>query len=74
VDRRFSVGGTRSGRQDATIPVSAEDRREAGFSENEIEELLDISNQGPSKDTLRKAAEILRQRHVARRQAAQSAA
>jgi uncharacterized ferritin-like protein (DUF455 family) len=74
VDRRFSVGGTRSGRQDATIPVSADDRREAGFTENEIEELLEISNQGPSRETLRKAAEILRQRHCARRKAAQTAA
>ena len=74
VDRRFSVGGTRSGRQDATIPVSAGDRREAGFSEGEIEELLDISNQGPSRATLRAAAEILRQRHAVRKREAETAA
>jgi uncharacterized ferritin-like protein (DUF455 family) len=67
VDRRFSVGGTRSGRQDATIPVSTADRREAGFTDGEIEELLNISNQGPTRATLRKAAEILRQRHQARK-------
>jgi uncharacterized ferritin-like protein (DUF455 family) len=74
VDRRFSVGGTRSGRQDATIPVSAADRREAGFTDDEIEELLDVSNQGPTKATLRKAAEILRERHQARKKAAATAA
>jgi len=74
VDRRFSVGGTRSGRQDATIPVSTADRREAGFTDGEIEELLNISNQGPTRATLRKAAEILRQRHQARKRASQTAA
>lgn len=67
VDKRFSVGGTRSGRSDAVIPIAVEDRREAGFSEQEIEELYDISAEGPSRATLRKAAEILRQRHLARR-------
>jgi uncharacterized ferritin-like protein (DUF455 family) len=73
VDRRFSVGGTRSGREDATIPVSTDDRREAGFTDSEIEDLLNISNQGPTRATLRKAAEILRERHQARKRA-QSAA
>jgi uncharacterized ferritin-like protein (DUF455 family) len=39
VDRRFSVGGTRSGREGATIPIAVKDRIEAGFTEEEIEEL-----------------------------------
>ena len=69
VDKRFSVGGTRSGRSDAVIPIAVEDRKEAGFSEKEIEELYEISAEGPSRATLRKAAEILRQRHLARRAA-----
>lgn len=67
VDKRFSVGGTRSGRTDAVIPIAVQDRREAGFSAEEIEELYEISAEGPSRATLRKAAEILRQRHLARR-------
>jgi uncharacterized ferritin-like protein (DUF455 family) len=70
VDKRFSVGGTRSGRADAVIPIAVEDRKDAGFSQQEIEELYDISAEGPSRATLRKAAEILRERHVARRRAA----
>ena len=69
VDKRFSVGGTRSARADAAIPIAVEDRIEAGFTQQEIDDLCDLSAEGPSRVTLRKAAEILRQRHEAKRQA-----
>ncbi len=67
VERRFSFGGGRSEREDATIKLSREDRLEGGFSEEEIEELAEIAAQGPRRDTLLRAAEILRERHLARR-------
>ncbi len=67
VDRRFSVGGTRSGREGATIPIAVEDRLEAGFTREEIEEISDVSSLGPTRKTLREASEILRARHEARR-------
>jgi uncharacterized ferritin-like protein (DUF455 family) len=70
VDKRFSIGGTRSGRKDAVIPIAVEDRKEAGFTSEEIDELYAISAEGPSRQTLKKAAEILRQRHRARKPAA----
>jgi uncharacterized ferritin-like protein (DUF455 family) len=69
VDRQFSFGGARSEREDAAIPIAWEDRREAGFTEQELEELKTISGQGPSKQTLLAAARILRERHKARRAA-----
>jgi uncharacterized ferritin-like protein (DUF455 family) len=70
VDKQFSFGGSRSDREDAAIPIAREDRIEAGFTEDELRELSELSGGGPSRETLRKAAEILRERHHARRAAA----
>jgi uncharacterized ferritin-like protein (DUF455 family) len=67
VDKQFSFGGARSDREDAAIPIAWEDRKEAGFSEDELRELMQISGGGPSKQTLLQAARILRERHLARR-------
>jgi uncharacterized ferritin-like protein (DUF455 family) len=67
VDKKFSIGGTRSGREDASIPVAVADRKEAGFTDAEIEELYEVSAEGPTRQTLRKAAAILRERHLARK-------
>ena len=67
VDKKFSIGGTRSGREDASIPVAVADRREAGFTDAEIEELYQVSAEGPTRQTLRKASAILRERHLARK-------
>jgi uncharacterized ferritin-like protein (DUF455 family) len=67
VDKQFSFGGSRSDRADAAIPIAREDRLEAGFTEEELTELAQISGDGPSRETMRRAAEILRQRHLARR-------
>jgi uncharacterized ferritin-like protein (DUF455 family) len=70
VDKQFSFGGARSDREDAAVPIAWEDRKEAGFSEEELRELAQLSGGGPSKRTLREAARILRERHLARRAAA----
>jgi uncharacterized ferritin-like protein (DUF455 family) len=70
VDKQFSFGGSRSDREDAAIPIAREDRIEAGFTEDELRELSELSAGGPSRETLKKASEILRQRHHARRAAA----
>jgi uncharacterized ferritin-like protein (DUF455 family) len=67
VDKQFSFGGARSERKDAAIPIAWEDRREAGFSEEELGELARLSGEGPSRDTLLEAARILRERHLERR-------
>jgi uncharacterized ferritin-like protein (DUF455 family) len=75
VDKQFSFGGARSAREDASIPIAWEDRLEAGFTEEELKELADISVGGPSKKTLMEVARILRDRFKARRVAeAQEAA
>ena len=66
VDKRFSFGGARSEREDAAIPIAREDRLEAGFTEEELTELAQISGEGPSKETLVTAARILRDRYKAR--------
>jgi len=58
-DRRFVFGGARS--------VAREERLEAGFSEDELEDLDAILAEGPSRATLTRAAEILRDRHRARK-------
>ena len=58
-DRGFAFGG---GRQ-----IAREERMEAGFTEAEIEELEAIEAEGPRRDTLVRAAEILRDRHQARK-------
>jgi uncharacterized ferritin-like protein (DUF455 family) len=70
VDKQFSFGGSRSDREDAAIPIAREDRIEAGFTEAELTELAQISGDGPSRETLKAAGEILRQRHLAKRAAA----
>ena len=54
-ERRFNFGG---GRQ-----IAREERLEAGFSEAELAELDAINAEGPSRATLVRAAEILRDRH-----------
>jgi uncharacterized ferritin-like protein (DUF455 family) len=69
VDKRFSFGGARSDREDAAIPIAWEDRREAGFTDEELSELATLSGAGPSKQTLVAAARILRDRHLAKRAA-----
>ncbi len=66
VDKRFSFGGARSDREDAAIPIAWEDRVEAGFTEEELTELAELSGAGPSKETLVSAARILRERHLAK--------
>ena len=67
VDKQFSFGGARSDREDAAIPIAREDRKEAGFSDEELEDLTTLSGEGPSKKTLVKAAQILRERFLASR-------
>ena len=57
-DRRFSFGGGRT--------VAREERLEAGFSEEELLELEEILSEGPRRETLVQAAEIVRDRHQAR--------
>jgi uncharacterized ferritin-like protein (DUF455 family) len=70
VDKQFSFGGARSEREGAAIPIAWDDRREAGFSEEELADLARLSGEGPSRKTLLEAARILRERHRARRAAA----
>jgi uncharacterized ferritin-like protein (DUF455 family) len=72
VDKQFSFGGARSDREDAAIPIAWEDRKEAGFTEEELQELTQLSGEGPSRATLLAAAKILLERHRAKR-AAQAA-
>ena len=67
VDKQFSFGGARSDRKDAAIPIAFEDRREAGFTEDELRELTQVSGDGPSRETLQRAGGILRARHLARK-------
>jgi len=69
VDKQFSFGGARSDREDAAIPIAWEDRKEAGFTDEELVELTELSGDGPSRATLLEAARILRERHLAARQA-----
>ncbi|MDJ0865390.1 MAG: DUF455 family protein [Myxococcota bacterium] len=57
-DRRFAFGGGRY--------VAREDRREAGFTDEELAELDEILGEGPQRETLVRAAELLRDRHQAR--------
>jgi rubrerythrin len=67
VDKQFSFGGARSEREDAAIPIAMEVRREAGFTEDELEDLKTLSGSGPTRDTMRSAAKIVRERHLAAR-------
>ena len=73
VDKQFSFGGSRSAREDASIPIAWQDRKEAGFTDDELDELTRISGEGPSRETVRAAAKILRERHLARRKTAAEA-
>jgi uncharacterized ferritin-like protein (DUF455 family) len=57
-DRSFAFGGRL---------IAREERIEAGFSEEEVDELEAIEAEGPRRDTLVRAAEILRDRHQARK-------
>jgi len=59
VDKRFAFGGGRT--------VAREERLEGGFTEEEIDEINAIEGEGPSRKTLVRAAEILRDRHQAKR-------
>ena len=74
VDKQFSFGGSRSDREDAAIRIAREDRIEAGFTEQELDELTELSAGGPSRETLKKAAEVLRIKHLARKAAAEKRA
>jgi uncharacterized ferritin-like protein (DUF455 family) len=67
VDKQFSFGGARSDREDASIPIAWEDRKEAGFTEEELKELTQLSGEGPSRDTMREAARILQEKHLEKR-------
>ncbi|NQZ98241.1 MAG: DUF455 family protein [Myxococcales bacterium] len=67
VDKQFSFGGSRSDREDAAVRIAWEDRLEAGFSEQELKELAEISVGGPSQHTMVTAAKILQQRFDARK-------
>ena len=67
VDKQFNFGGARSKEKDAAIPIAWEDRREAGFSEDELQELADSTGEGPSRNTMLEAGRILVERHRERR-------
>jgi len=59
-DRRFAFGGQRK--------VAREERLEAGFTEEELDEIEAIQvGPGPSRAVLMQAAEKLRERHLARK-------
>jgi uncharacterized ferritin-like protein (DUF455 family) len=57
-DRAFSFGGQRV--------VARDERLEAGFTDDELDEIESLSSGGPKRETLVRAAEILRDRHRAR--------
>ncbi|MFQ5699242.1 MAG: ferritin-like domain-containing protein [Myxococcota bacterium] len=59
VDRRFNFGGARSNDKDAAIPIAWDDRIEAGFTEEELEDLVRLGGEGPSRKTLRAASDLL---------------
>jgi uncharacterized ferritin-like protein (DUF455 family) len=73
-DRRFNFGGARSAEEGAAIPIAWEDRKLAGFTEEELQDLANLSGEGPQRKTIKKAIEILVARFQARRDAAASAA
>ena len=66
--------GARSKREGAAIPIAWDDRLEAGFSEEELEELAQIAGEGPSRKTLSEAAHVIRKHHHARLAGSQPAA
>ncbi|MAI78416.1 MAG: hypothetical protein CL917_05730 [Deltaproteobacteria bacterium] len=57
-DRSFSFGGERK--------LARAERVEAGFSESELDEIESLTSDGPSRDILIQAGELLRDRHQAR--------
>jgi uncharacterized ferritin-like protein (DUF455 family) len=67
VDKQFSFGGARSDREDAAIPIAWDDRKEAGFTDEELADLVQLSGSGPKKATLVEAARRLRESHLAAR-------
>lgn len=71
VDRMFSFGGARSDREDAPFPIAWEDRREAGFTDEELDDLSKISVEGLSAETVNAAVVVLHDRHQARKAKAQ---
>ncbi len=73
VDQRFSFGGSRSNREDASLRIAWEERKEAGFTEEELEELAALSGEGPKRSTLLEASEIVRLRLETGKQAASAA-
>ena len=58
-DKAFSFGGQRK--------VAREERIEAGFSEEELDEIEAMTGDSPNRDLLLKAGELLRERHQARK-------
>ena len=58
-DRRFNFGGARSAQEGAAIPIAWEDRKFAGFTEEELEDLATLSGEGPTRKTIQRATEIL---------------
>ena len=67
VDKQFNFGGARSDRSDAAIQIAVEDRLEAGFTQSEIDEIVNLSAEGPSRATLVEAGRLLKERHQERR-------
>jgi uncharacterized ferritin-like protein (DUF455 family) len=57
-ERSFSFGSQRE--------LARDERREAGFSEDELDEIEAMSADAPRRETLLRAGEILRDRHRAR--------
>ncbi|MDG2333439.1 MAG: ferritin-like domain-containing protein [Myxococcota bacterium] len=58
-ERSFSFGSQRE--------LAREERLEAGFTEEELDEIESLSDGGPKRESLIRAAEILRDRHRARK-------
>ena len=58
-DRRFNFGGARSAEEGAAIPIAWEDRKFAGFTEEELEDLATLCGEGPSRKTIKRATELL---------------
>jgi uncharacterized ferritin-like protein (DUF455 family) len=67
VDRQFNFGGSRSDDPEASIRFAFQDRLDAGFTQEELDELVELSGEGPSRKTMKRASEILHERHKARR-------
>ncbi len=59
VETSFAFGGQRKLARDV--------RREAGFTDEEMDEIESLGGKGPKRETVRKAAELVRDRHIARR-------